>query len=80
MIAGPRFREHHPGGRQEADDVQGDAALLLRARRRAGRHEGRRRVGDLVARRSGNRVVLVPGMLDTFRRHSLIGESIAPVI
>ena len=31
-------------------DVQGDAALLLRARRRAGRHEGRRREGDLVAR------------------------------
>ena len=27
-----------------------DAALLLRARRRAGRHEGRRREGDLVAR------------------------------
>jgi hypothetical protein len=30
--------------------------------------------------RSGNRIVLVPGMLDTLSRHSLIGESIAPVL
>src|SRR5271165_6000092 len=30
--------------------------------------------------RSGNRIVLVPGMLDTLSRHSLTGESIAPVI
>jgi hypothetical protein len=30
--------------------------------------------------RSGNRFVLVSGMLDTLSRHSLIGESIAPDI
>jgi predicted lipoprotein with Yx(FWY)xxD motif len=35
---------------QKQTTYQGNGALLLRARRRAGRHEGQRREGDLVAR------------------------------